>query len=426
MTAGLLFGALLSATLWTLLGLVAVARTARRRPRGGAPLPSVTLLKPLAGADPSLAQNLRTAFEQTHPSFEIVLGVESEDDPAYPIAAQAMARYPAVASRLVVTGRGDAKNPKVRNLLGILPQARHDLCVISDSNVRVAPDYLEDLVATREREGAGLVTSLVAGVGEASIGAAADSAHLNGFSTPGSCLPTSFGSAAIVGKSILFSQRELESLGGLRKVADVLAEDFVLGKMYEHAGMRLAIGSTIVENVTGRVTLGAFFARQRRWAALRYRLAPVSLLLELLVSPLAIALVALVMLSWPRALEVAASAWLLAIARDVGGWALLRGPRRAWVPFVVGPVKDALALAALLTAPFARTLHWRGRSLRLGAGTILYTANIGYGAGTSDAKSVAIDAGIGAGRRASRSTNTWTKWPSATLVSARATNTPSS
>ncbi|MBL9112413.1 MAG: hypothetical protein JNM74_24210 [Myxococcales bacterium] len=51
---------------------------------------------------------------------------------------------------------------------------------------------------------------------------------------------------------------------------------------------------------------------------------------------------------------------------------MLRGWRRAWIPLVVWPVKEALVLAAWASAPFAKTLRWRGRSLRLGAGTILY------------------------------------------------------
>jgi len=366
---------MLLATAWTVLGLVAMARTKRRRAAPPGALAGVTVLKPLSGADEALEQNLRSVFEQDHPCFEVLFGVESADDPAVAIAERVRAAYPHVPSRVHVTARrGEALNPKVKNLLGLLPDARHDLCVISDSNVRVAPDYLSDLVATRTRTGAGLVTNLVAGVGERSFAAAAECAQLNGFCTPGSCLPTSLGQAAIIGKSILFSQAELERLGGLRKVESVLAEDFVLGKMYEHAGSKVAIARTVVENVTGDVTLGGFFARQRRWAALRFRLAPFAFFLEGLTNPLVL-LLAAIALGGPL-LTAAIVPWMLAVVvlRDVGGWVILRGPRRALLPLVVLPVKDALALVAFLAAPFTRTLSWRGRSLRLGAGTILYVA----------------------------------------------------
>lgn len=430
----IVFLPMLLVTIWTVLGLVAMARTMRRRRGAESTLPGITVLKPLAGADTNLEDNLRTVFEQDHPSFEVLFGVESPDDPAVAVAERVRARYPHVPSKIVVTPAGEAKNPKVRNLLGLLPHARHDACVISDSNVRVAPDYLSDLLETRARAGAGLVTNLVAGVGEETLGAAAECAQLNGFCTPGSCLPTSIGQAAIIGKSILFSQSELERLGGLRKVADVLAEDFVLGKMYEHAGLSLSIARTVVENVTGKVTLRGFFARQRRWAALRWNLAPFAFLLEGATNPLVLLLVALFVR--PPHLFTVAAPWMLAVAllRDVGGWVLLRGFRRAYLPVVVLPVKDTLALLAFLAAPFTRTLSWRGRSLRLGAGTILYAADerktarrpLLQAARTSARSTVKMASGMGVGRRVSRSTKTWTKCPSATATGRRATNTPSS
>ncbi len=362
------------ATAWILLGLASMARATKRPLRSPTSRIPVTVLKPLAGADPNLEQNLRSIFEQDHPSYEVLLGVELANDPAAVVAQRVRAQYPHVPSRLVVTSGREAKNPKVRNLLGLLPHAAYDLCVISDSNVRTPPDYLSDLVRTREREGAGLVTSLVVGTGEQDLGSAAECAQLNGFCTPSSCLPTSVGSAAIIGKSILFSRAELERLGGLEKVADVLAEDFVLGKMYQHAGFRLAVASTIIENVTGQVSTSRFFARQQRWAALRWRVAPAGFVLEGITSPFVLLLVAVVfggpdLVSW-------AVPWMLslAIVRDLGGWLILRGLRRAWIPLLVLPYKEAISLAAWLTAPFARTITWRGRRLRLGAGTILYTA----------------------------------------------------
>lgn len=362
-------------TAWVVLALGSMAHATRRRAQRTTSNTKVTILKPLAGADPSLEDNLTSFFEQDYPTFEILLGVESADDPAACIAERVRHRYPLVQSRLVVTSRSsgrDAKNPKVRNLLGLLPFASHDLCLISDSNVRAPRDYLADLVATRLREGAGLVTSLVAGAGEGDLGSAADCAQMNGFCTPGSCLPTSFGNAAIIGKSILFSRTELDGLGGLAKVADVLAEDFVLGKMYEHAGLRLAVAHVVIESVAGRLSLASFFARQRRWAALRWRLAPAAFVLEGLTSPLVLMVMALLfgksgMATWGVPWMVA-----LALVRDLGGWLLLRGPRRLWVPLLVLPLKEVLVLAAWAVAPFTRTLSWRGRSLRLGAGTILY------------------------------------------------------
>ena len=38
-------------------------------------------------------------------------------------------------------------NPKVNQLITLAPQARYDVLLISDSNTRVGPGYLEEIVA---------------------------------------------------------------------------------------------------------------------------------------------------------------------------------------------------------------------------------------------------------------------------------------
>ncbi len=369
----------LTSAAWVLLGLAAVARSQARpsvlASSTTAGLPSVTVLKPLAGADHALEANLESTFRQSYPHFEVVLGVETDDDPALVVARRVAARFPNVASRVVVTKGHAAANPKVRKLLGMFPHARHDLVVISDSNVRVAAHYLADLVATRLESGAGLVTSLIVGTGETDMGSALDCAQMNGFCTPGSCLPTLLGSAAVIGKSMFFSVSELERLGGLAKVRDVLAEDFVLGKMYEHGGLRVAVARLPVASVAGPTSLASFVARQRRWAAMRWRNTPAAFLLEGMVNPLVLLALAGVA-DGVRGMG-ALFPWLLALAlvRDMGGWVLLRGTANVWVTAAVLPLKEVLAIAAYLSAPFARTLTWRGRVLRLGAGSILYATS---------------------------------------------------
>ena len=347
--SALLTWLMVASVAWVVLALLSTAATVRRAARAPHARPGISLLRPLAGADPSLEQNLESLFRQE----------------------RVRARYPHVPSRIVATGDDGAKNPKVRNLLGLLPLARFDLVVVSDSNVSAPEGYLDDLVATRERSGAGLVTSLFSCDGEEGLFGAVECAQIVGTCAPSACLPTALGHAAVIGKSMLFSRVELESLGGLRKVADVLAEDFVLGKMYEHAGKRVVVASRVISNVTGRVSASTCFARQRRWAALRCRLSPLTFMLEGATSPFVLAALAALLSNEGRGLRVAIMLATI-LLRDVGGWIVLRGWRRAWIPLVVWPVKEALVLAAWASAPFAKTLRWRGRSLRLGAGTILY------------------------------------------------------
>ncbi|MCC6214733.1 MAG: glycosyltransferase [Polyangiaceae bacterium] len=331
--SSLTFGVLALSGAWNALGLASVVSARRGRgeaarpgdPReelAGEPLEAppvaggvgVSIVRPLAGADPELERCLESSFTQDFPLFEVVLGVERGDDPAIAVAERVRARYPAVPSRIVVHGRAHGLNPKVRNLLGTLPHTSFDLVVACDSNVVTPREHARDLVATRARERAGLVTSLVAGVGERGVGGALESVQLNGFTAAGSCLPTLLGDALVVGKVMLFAQTELRELGGLDRVADLLAEDFVLGKTFQHAGGRVVVGRVAVENPTSGTTLARFLERQTRWAVLRWRLRPVAFLVEPLASPLVAATLG------AATLGVAALPWLTAWA--MACWAL--------------------------------------------------------------------------------------------------------
>jgi ceramide glucosyltransferase len=359
-------------TLWTLFGFAAVFRTTHRR-RGlrSARLerPGVSVMKPLCGADPGLEQNLESLFVQHYTNFEIVFGVEDPQDPALAVVEALRARHPHVACRVVVQRGPTGINPKVRNLRGMLPYTRHDLLLVSDSNVRAPHHYMADMVDTLlADESTGLVTNLVAGSGEDNLAAGLENVQLNGFIAAGAALPTLLGDALLVGKSMLLSRRRFEELGGFERVANVLAEDFVMGKMFQHAGLRVVIAATVLENVTARMTLHAFHDRHLRWAMLRWRLRPIAYLLEPLTSPLALLAPAYLVFG-PIAIAWAGA---LLVVRDVGGWLLLRGSRRAWLPLLLSPLREIAVLAAWLRAPLKRHVMWRGHRVRLGAGTLLF------------------------------------------------------
>lgn len=356
---------------WTVLGAGAVARLTRVGSPNGAAAEPVSVLKPLCGADPSLRDNLQSFFMQDHTSFQLVFGVEQENDPALAVVRELMAAHPAVDATIVVGNAVRAQNPKVKNLLGMLPHAKHDLVLISDSNVVAPRHYVREMATIKSSDpGVGLVTNLFAGHGESNIGAALECVELAGFVAAGSALPTAFGDAAVIGKSMLFSRRQLTALGGLDRVADVLAEDYVLGKMFELGGLRVVVAPTVLSNVIGSLTLRGVFDRHLRWSMLRFRLRPPAFLLEPLTMPLVV--LPLAALSWgPWALMWAFTMWLL---RDAVGWWLLRGKRAIHLPLLLGPARDLMSLAVWFATPLKRHVSWRGNRVRVGAGTLLYAA----------------------------------------------------
>jgi ceramide glucosyltransferase len=356
-------------TTWTVLGLVGLVRTTRRSPRRP-DSSSVSVLKPLSGADEDLEANLESFFVQDHPSYELVFGVQDPHDPAVPIVRRLIAAHPEIKAKLVLHSGTRANNPKIANLGGMLPHARGELILISDSNIRAPSGYLSDLVRTMGpvEDRVGLVSNLFAGTGEETLGAAIESVQINGFIASGVVTPAMLGSPVVVGKSMLMRRSVFARIGGLSSVADVLAEDYVIGKMFQHAGWRVVLAPTVLENVNRRATVSTFWKRHLRWSMLRIRLEPVAFALEPLASPLAMLPIALATFGpW-------AVAWALGIIvlRDVAGWIRLRGLERVWLPVVLAPVREVLILAIWASTPFRKHVSWRGHRVRLGAGTRAY------------------------------------------------------
>ncbi|MFK8002636.1 MAG: glycosyltransferase [Polyangiales bacterium] len=364
---------ILVCSVWTLIGVLSLRAQSKDKARhADTPL---TVFKPLCGADEALEENLRSFFEQDHPDFELIFGVEGqgapEQDAALPIAHRLIAEYPHVAARVVVhAGESMVPNPKVRNLLAMMPYAANDVVVISDSNIHVSPSYLREMAGALEEENVELVTSPIVGVGEQSIGAHVENLHLNGFVAPCLAAAVEGGAPAVVGKSMAFRRSVLTRIGGLVSVGHVLAEDLVLGKMFTRAGFDIALSASPVRNVVARQTLRGFVARQARWGSLRLHLVTVPFLVEPISYPLFLALLA-PLFGAPLGLALG---WALGLSlfRDALSWSVLRGSEGLALAVLCSPLRDALALCAWLLAPFQRHVVWRGKRLRLGTGTRLY------------------------------------------------------
>src|SRR5262249_26864499 len=109
-------------------------------------LPPVTILKPLHGIEPRLAENLESFFRQDYPDFEIIIGVRDANNPAFQVAKDVQQRYPQIKSRLVLSGPPKWPSAKVFSLNKMIAVSRNSYFVISDSDVLVSPDFLRNTV----------------------------------------------------------------------------------------------------------------------------------------------------------------------------------------------------------------------------------------------------------------------------------------
>lgn len=342
--------------------------------------PPISVLKPLCGVDEALYENLVSFARQRYPEFELVFGIADPSDPALAIVQRVRAEYPGVPIRTVVHGEEDpVANPKVISLLHAMRIARYEYVLVSDSNVRVEPDYLEQLGAEMADPGVGLVSNSIVAHGGRSLGAKCENLHLNTFVFGGVCIADLGDRPCVVGKSMLMRRSELAELGGFESMRDILAEDYVLGQRYHEAGYRVVLSCHAINTVNNDLTLGRFLARHMRWAQLRrwcalgpYCSEPLLYAAPWLTAPL------LVQESISSSGWVYAAAMLLRIGSD---GVLARRVTGSWPSFgalLLIPMKDTLLLGVWAIALCRRNVYWRGHRLRIGPGTRLLARDDGF------------------------------------------------
>ncbi len=352
-------------------------RLAMRKSQHGiraSPFPPISVLKPLAGIDERLYGNLMGIVQQNYPNFEIIFGVEDARDPALTLVRRLQRAYPQSNIRLVVGGPKIGVNPKVANLANMAAIAKHDHILISDANVRVAPDYLREVTASLGPN-VGLVCNVIVGSDAESLGALCEDLHLNTFVTPAVCAAFMLARhPCVVGKSMLLRLSHLERLGGWHAVANVLAEDYVLGQLTHRAGLRVVLSPYAINAVHQRRRLWAFVKRHVRWSQMRWRLAPAAYVGELVLNtaPWAWGWGCTAFVHEQRLhATCAAFAWCSKITLDLALHMHLTQRAVGCKHALVLVMKDAMLPGIWLLGILCRSVTWRGHSMRIGGGSVV-------------------------------------------------------
>lgn len=345
---------------YCVLTVIAAARYRAVRPAKPDALPPISVLKPLAGVDLGLEDNLRSFFEQKYPEFELLFGVRTADDPAIPLVERLRTAYARIPSRLIVSGEPPYPNAKVYSLDHMAAAAQHDILLMADSDVRVAPDLLLTAAAEFQASDVGVVTCPYRAVPGPSFWSKLEAVGLNTEFAGGVVVARMLeGMKFALGPTLAMRREALAAIGGFDAVRDYLAEDFVLGKLAAARGWRVILSSFVIEHHIGSQPLLPNLKHRLRWNRSTRRSRPWGYVGQVFTNPLPLALL----------LVAARPAWwpvlaVTALFRAAAAWAtagrVLDDPltRRHW--WLV-PVQDLLAFVLWLAAFYGNTINWRGR-----------------------------------------------------------------
>jgi len=327
-------------------------------------LPPVTVLKPLCGAEPGLYENLRSFCHQDYPEFQIVFGVCDRDDPALHVVKRLVAEFPNVPIDVVIDPRQHGGNRKVSSLINMLGRARHDMLVMADSDAYVGPDYLTSVTAPLLDRKVGLVTCLYHGEPTPQIWSRLGAMYVNEWYMPSVLLARLFGHEGYASGQTLCVRREtLQGIGGLRAIADHLADDYRLGELIRGLGLRIVISPYVLRAEHHEPTLDLLVRHEVRWMRTLRILRPRGFGLIFFGFSLPLAVMGLLLCDVDA--SPSAVAWTLFELTVVARVALhfahrLRGERPLLADLWLLPARDLLLCWVWWRTFFTSRITWRG------------------------------------------------------------------
>ncbi|WP_438381281.1 bacteriohopanetetrol glucosamine biosynthesis glycosyltransferase HpnI [Asaia sp. BMEF1] len=351
-------------------GLIAAFRRSEKRriarPESPVlPLPAVTVLKPLHGDEPLLEDALRSFCEQDYPEYQIVFGVQRQDDTAIAIVRRLATEYPERDIALMIDGTTHGTNRKIANLINMYPSAKHDILVISDSDIHVQRDYLRHVVATLSQPNVGLVTTLYAGLPASSSTVREFAAsQINHNFMPGVMMSRMLGRQDCLGATMALKRALLERVGGLGALADHVADDAVLGQLVRAHGKAIALAPCMTWTTVAEPTAGHMIEHELRWGRTVKNVEPVGYGLSAIQLPLFWSSVVL-FCCWPARWAL----WFFLCVWAVRVLAALMIDRclGRLSPSVYGlfPLREWLSAAIMVGSARGQRVEWRGQTLHI-------------------------------------------------------------
>lgn len=329
--------------------------------------PPVSILKPVRGVDFASEENFRSFCEQDYPEYEVLFCVNDLSDPAVPLIEKLRAAYPKARVRLLNGARQIGSNRKVNNLALLTAEAKYDVLMQSDGDVRVGPRYLRELAAAFQDPEVGVVSCFYRGVAESNLWAELEAVGATSDFAAGAMVADwKEGVTFALGASVATTKAWLGKIGGYEALVNVLADDYEIGNRVHKAGGKVLLSRESVWTMYPAQTVRSAWEHQVRWARTTRICRPGSYYGLVLTQGLPWTVLATLVA--PTA-GVAAGYWAayvvlrLAMAWTAGVWGvgdeLLR--KRMWLV----PLRDAFYFAVWVASFGSNRVNWGGKTYEI-------------------------------------------------------------
>ncbi len=265
--------------------------------------PPISVLKPLCGHDDGLEENLRSFMVQDYPEYEILFGVHRRNDPAVAVVEKIIGEFSGrISARLIITGESPIPNAKAFSLNRMVREARFDVLVMSDSDVRVTPSLLSHLAQEFQDDRVGLISCPYRAVPGKSLWSRLEAIGMNTELLGGVMVARMIeGMRFALGCTVAVRRSVLEDMGGFGYLQEFLAEDFVIGQRAAELGHGVLFSSYVIEHRIGSQSMMHNLGHRMRWARSTRRSRPIGYWGQIFTYPLPLALLlcAFYPVAWP-------------------------------------------------------------------------------------------------------------------------------
>lgn len=331
------------------------------------PWPGITVFKPVKGLAPETRECLASFLTQDYHPCQVLFGVADPTDPVLPLLHELKEAHPAVQVEVLVCSERLGLNPKVSILRQLFPQARYDLLVVADGDVKVAPDFLATAVAALTEPGVGLVSSPYRAGAARTLGAVLEALTISADFIPSvAAARTVEGIRFALGAAMALTRQALAAMGGFAALADFLADDYQLGWQVHQAGFKVRLLPYVVETVNPRMTFTDYFSHQLRWTRTYRVCRPGGYLAYGITHALVFSLALSLAAGWaPYALGLLAATLAVRLALAFfSERRCLQGSLPASA-FLLLPLKDLLSFTLWLLSFLGHRVTWQGAPFRL-------------------------------------------------------------